>query len=159
MTEAEQVYRILLEKNMKLVTAESCTGGKIAAAITDIAGSSNVFDRGFVTYSNLAKTEQLGVSAELIGRHGAVSEPVAIAMAEGALRHSAADIAISVTGVAGPSGGTEAKPVGLVYFGYSDPSGTKSEMKLFGNLSRSEIRQQAVRFAFQFILRQLVSAP
>jgi nicotinamide-nucleotide amidase len=159
MTEAEQVYRLLLEKNMKLVTAESCTGGKIAAAITDIAGSSDVFDRGFVTYSNLAKTEQLGVSAELIVRHGAVSEPVATAMAEGALRHSAADIAISVTGVAGPGGGTAAKPVGLVYFGYSDPSGTKSEMKLFGNLSRSEIRQQAVRFAFQFILRQLVSAP
>jgi nicotinamide-nucleotide amidase len=159
MTEAEEVYRILFEKNMKLVTAESCTGGMIAAAITDIAGSSNVFDRGFVTYSNLAKTDQLGVPAELIVRHGAVSEPVAIAMAEGALRHSAADIAISVTGVAGPGGGTAAKPVGLVYFGYSDSSGTKSEMKLFGNLSRREIRQQAVRFAFQFILRQLVSAP
>src|SRR5580698_10606896 len=100
-----------------LATAESCTGGLIAGALTEIAGSSDVVERGFVTYSNAAKTELLGVPAALIDTEGAVSEPVARRMAEGALAHSAADLAVSVTGIAGPGGGTDKKPVGLVWFG------------------------------------------
>lgn len=100
-----------------VATAESCTGGMIAAALTDIAGSSDVVERGFVTYSNRAKTELLGVPAELIARCGAVSEEVAQAMAEGALAHAPVDLAVAVTGVAGPGGGSAEKPVGLVYFG------------------------------------------
>ncbi|WP_230681462.1 CinA family protein, partial [Paracidovorax cattleyae] len=101
-----------------MATAESCTGGMIAGACTDLAGSSQWFERGFVTYSNTAKTELLGVPAALIDTHGAVSEPVARAMAEGALRHSRAHAALSVTGVAGPGGGSVAKPVGTVWFGW-----------------------------------------
>jgi nicotinamide-nucleotide amidase len=99
----------------KLATAESCTGGALAAALTDIAGSSDVFERGFVVYSNAAKTELLGVPAELVAGHGAVSAEVAAAMAGGALAHSRADVAVSVTGIAGPGGGSAAKPVGLVF--------------------------------------------
>ena len=105
----------LRAKDLKLATAESCTGGLIAGAITEIAGSSDVFDRGFVTYSNEAKAELLGVPPALIAAHGAVSPEVARAMAAGALRNSRADIAVAVTGVAGPGGGTALKPVGLVY--------------------------------------------
>ena len=103
------------QSGLKLATAESCTGGLIAAILTEVPGSSDVFERGFVTYSNEAKTELLGVPAELIEKHGAVSEEVARAMASGALGHSRADIAVAVTGVAGPGGGTTAKPVGLVH--------------------------------------------
>ncbi len=101
---------------LMIATAESCTGGMVAAALTDVPGSSDVVERGFVTYSNAAKTELLGVPAELIARHGAVSEPVARAMADGALAASPADIAVAVTGVAGPGGGTPTKPEGLVHF-------------------------------------------
>ncbi len=114
---AEAVLTHHRRAGTKLATAESCTGGAIAAALTDIAGSSDVFERGFVTYSNEAKNELLGVPAPLIVAHGAVSEEVAAAMAEGALAHSRADVAVSVTGIAGPGGGTPAKPVGLVYIG------------------------------------------
>ncbi len=109
----------LRAKGWRLATAESCTGGLIAAACTSIEGSSDWFERGFVTYSNAAKTESLGVRAELIDAHGAVSQPVARAMAEGALAHSLADIAVAVTGVAGPGGGTAAKPVGTVWLAWS----------------------------------------
>jgi nicotinamide-nucleotide amidase len=114
---AEAVLAHHRRAGLKLATAESCTGGMIAAALTEIAGSSDVFERGFVVYSNEAKTELLGVPAELVTRHGAVSAEVAAAMAEGALAHSHADAAVSVTGIAGPGGGTAAKPVGLVYIG------------------------------------------
>ena len=114
---AEQVLLACRKKNLKVVTAESCTGGLIAAALTAIAGSSDVVDRGFVTYSNEAKREMIGVPWDAILGHGAVSEPVARAMAAGALARSDADIAVSVTGVAGPGGGTNEKPVGLVHFG------------------------------------------
>jgi nicotinamide-nucleotide amidase len=114
---AEQVLLTCRKKKLKVVTAESCTGGLIAAALTAIAGSSNVVDRGFVTYSNEAKREMIGVPWDAILGHGAVSEPVARAMAAGALSRSDADIAVSVTGVAGPGGGTDDKPVGLVHFG------------------------------------------
>jgi len=114
---AEAVLAHHRRAGRKLATAESCTGGMIAAALTDIAGSSDVFERGFVVYSNEAKTELLGVPAELVMRHGAVSAEVAAAMALGALEHSRADIALSVTGIAGPGGGSAAKPVGLVFIG------------------------------------------
>ena len=103
------------ERRLMISTAESCTGGLIAAALTEVPGSSAVFDRGFVTYSNAAKTEMLGVPPAMIDRHGAVSEAVARAMAEGAIARSNADVAVAVTGIAGPTGGTPAKPVGLVH--------------------------------------------
>ena len=105
---------LMLQKGLFLATAESCTGGMIAAACTDLAGSSAWFERGFVSYSNAAKTQMLGVDAALIEQHGAVSEPVARAMAFGAIRHSAAQVSVAVTGVAGPTGGSAAKPVGTV---------------------------------------------
>ena len=114
---AEQVLLTCRMKKLKVVTAESCTGGLIAAALTAIAGSSDVVDRGFVTYSNEAKREMIGVPWDAILGHGAVSEPVARAMAAGALARSNADIAVSVTGVAGPGGGSDEKPVGLVHLG------------------------------------------
>ncbi|WP_428661711.1 CinA family protein [Reyranella sp.] len=114
---AEHVLLACRKKKLKVVTAESCTGGLIAAALTAIAGSSDVVDRAFVTYSNEAKREMIGVPWDAILGHGAVSEPVARAMATGALARSNADIAVSVTGVAGPGGGSEEKPVGLVHFG------------------------------------------
>ena len=113
---AERVLTSCRGKKLKLVTAESCTGGLVAAALTAIAGSSDVVDRGFVTYSNQAKHEMLGVASDTLEKHGAVSEPVARAMARGALTHSMADISVSVTGVAGPGGGSVEKPVGLVHF-------------------------------------------
>ena len=114
---AEHVLLACRKKMLKVVTAESCTGGLVAGALTDIPGSSDVIDRGFVTYSNEAKREMIGVPWDAILGHGAVSEPVARAMAAGALARSNADIAVSVTGVAGPGGGTDEKPVGLVHFG------------------------------------------
>jgi nicotinamide-nucleotide amidase len=116
----EALASLLKARRQLLATAESCTGGLIAAHCTELAGSSAWFDRGFVTYSNEAKTEQLGVSAQLIARHGAVSEEVVRAMASGALAHSRADIAVAVTGVAGPSGGSEAKPVGTVWLAWAE---------------------------------------
>ncbi len=109
---------LLVAKDWMLATAESCTGGLIAAACTDLAGSSNWFERGFVTYSNAAKTELLGVDAALIETHGAVSEPVARAMAEGAVARSHAQVSVAVTGIAGPGGGSPGKPVGTVWFGW-----------------------------------------
>jgi nicotinamide-nucleotide amidase len=114
---AERVLTVCRQRNLMVVTAESCTGGLIAATLTAVAGSSVVVDRAFVTYSNEPKRDMIGVSWNAIQEHGAVSEPVARAMATGALAHSAADIAVSVTGVAGPGGGTPDKPVGLVHFG------------------------------------------
>ncbi len=117
LTEAAAVLERLRARSLRLATAESCTGGLIAAALTHIPGSSDVVDRGFVTYSNEAKTEMLGVPAALIAANGAVSEPVAAAMAEGAVARSLADVAVAVTGVAGPGGGSAEKPVGLVWFG------------------------------------------
>ncbi len=114
---AEAVLAACRAAGLRVATAESCTGGLVAAALTEIAGSSDVFERGFVTYSNAAKHEMLGVDAALIAAHGAVSEPVARAMAAGALSHAPADLAVAVTGIAGPGGGSAAKPVGLVWFG------------------------------------------
>jgi nicotinamide-nucleotide amidase len=140
------VANLLLENGWFLSTAESCTGGLIAAACTDLPGSSAWFERGFVTYSNAAKIELLGVNASLIDTHGAVSEPVARAMAAGALWHSHAQVAIAVTGVAGPSGGSIDKPVGTVWFGFALSSGVTTEMCHFEG-DRAAIRQATVQHA------------
>lgn len=138
----------LLSHQWKLATAESCTGGLIAACCTDVAGSSDWFDRGFVTYSNAAKTEMLGVDAALITEHGAVSEPVARAMAQGALQHSAAQVAIAVTGVAGPGGGSPAKPVGTVWMGWATPAGVVTELHHFAG-DRAQVRAATVQHALR----------
>ncbi|MEM8985970.1 MAG: nicotinamide-nucleotide amidohydrolase family protein [Pseudomonadota bacterium] len=138
----------------KIATAESCTGGLIAAALTDIAGSSDVVDRGFITYSNEAKTELLGVPEDLIARHGAVSAEVARAMADGALARSRADVAVSVTGVAGPGGGTADKPVGLVYFGLARKGApTRIERRVFPKGDRSFVRLKTVETALGLLSR------
>jgi nicotinamide-nucleotide amidase len=138
-------------KHVKLATAESCTGGLIAAVLTAIAGSSDVVERGFVAYSNEAKSELLGVPPELIARHGAVSEPVARLMAEGALRNSHANIAVSVIGVAGPGGGSAEKPIGLVCFGLArrDLAAVSERHMLSGD--RGDIRAKSVERAFALI--------
>ena len=137
---------LMLKNQWKLATAESCTGGMIAAACTDLAGSSAWFDRGFVTYSNAAKTDMLGVDATLIAQHGAVSEAVARAMAQGALAHSCAQVALAVTGVAGPSGGSADKPVGTVWFAWATPVGISSEVQHFPG-DRAAVRAATVRHA------------
>jgi nicotinamide-nucleotide amidase len=146
-----QLADFLVKSELKLVTAESCTGGLISAACTDLAGSSDWFERGFVTYSNAAKTELLGVDAALIEAHGAVSEPVARAMAFGAIRHSAAQVSIAVTGIAGPSGGSATKPVGTVWFGFSVQGQLHSEMLRFVG-DRAAVRSQTVTHALQRVL-------
>jgi nicotinamide-nucleotide amidase len=136
------------EKGLMIATAESCTGGLVAALLTEISGSSAVVERGFVTYSNEAKTELIGVPADLIAAFGAVSEPVARAMAEGALAHSRADVAIGITGVAGPTGGTDAKPVGLVHFGLARKGTATIHLeRRYGDLGRGNVRGRAVEDA------------
>ncbi|WP_186123853.1 CinA family protein [Burkholderia gladioli] len=144
----------LRDEHLMLATAESCTGGMIATAITDISGSSGWFERGFVTYSNQAKSEMIGVPPELIERHGAVSEAVARAMAEGALRNSRAQVALSVTGIAGPGGGSELKPVGTVSFGWSNRLHTEVETLVFRG-DREQIRVQAATHALRGLLKLL----
>ena len=152
---SDEVGAHLKKRRWMLATAESCTGGWVAASITAIAGSSEWFERGFVTYSNEAKREMLGVPAELIERHGAVSEEVARAMAQGALRHSRAQIALSITGVAGPGGGSEDKPVGLVCFGWARGNLTQVvETKRFSG-DREAVRRAAVQHALQGVLAEL----
>ncbi len=155
---------------LTVATAESCTGGMVAAALTDIAGSSDVFERGFVTYSNDAKAELLGVDPALTGPGGpgAVSEPVARAMAEGALRRSRADVAVSVTGIAGPGGGSAGKPVGLVHFGWAARGGVTrkgvtrdgaagADRRIFAG-GRAEIRTAAMRHALALLARAIEAA-
>ena len=151
-----QISESLLARGWMLATAESCTGGLIAGACTALAGSSQWFERGFVSYSNAAKSELLGVPAALIAAHGAVSEPVARAMAEGAVAHSHAQVALSVTGVAGPSGGTPDKPVGLVWFGWRVGTQTFSECRHFPG-DRAAVRTLTVQHALQR-LRGLLAA-
>ena len=138
--------QLLLHRGWFLTTAESCTGGLIAAACTDLAGSSNWFERGFVSYSNAAKSELLGVDAALIDSHGAVSEPVVRAMAVGALAHAHAQVAIAVTGVAGPGGGSPEKPVGTVWLAWATPTGLSSEVRHFAG-DRAAVRQATVHHA------------
>jgi nicotinamide-nucleotide amidase len=146
-----QLAEALLARGWKLATAESCTGGMIAAACTDLAGSSNWFERGFVTYSNEAKSELLGVDPALIGQHGAVSEVVARAMAFGAVRHSLAQVSVAVTGVAGPSGGSPQKPVGTVWFGFQVDGLLNSETRRFDG-DRGAVRAATVRHALERLL-------
>ena len=139
-------------RGLKLATAESCTGGLIAAACTAVAGSSDWFERGFVTYSNEAKTESLGVDARLIAAHGAVSEEVARAMAEGALVHSRAQLAVAVTGIAGPGGGSKAKPVGTVWLAVARAGGgAQAELLQLGG-DRTAIREQTTQRALQRLI-------
>ena len=144
----------LRDERLMLATAESCTGGMVAAAITDISGSSGWFERGFVTYSNQAKTDMIGVPADMIDKHGAVSEPVAKAMAEGALRNSRAQVALAITGVAGPGGGTESKPVGMVSFAWSNRLHTSVETLQFKG-DRKQVRTQAAVHALRGLLELL----
>jgi nicotinamide-nucleotide amidase len=143
--EAEALLDLFRKRGLTLATAESCTGGLAAALLTSIAGSSDVLDRGFVTYSNSAKTEMTGVPSAVIADHGAVSEATARAMAEGAISHSAATIAVSVTGVAGPGGGTAAKPVGRVHIACARRHGTTTHVQLdLPGQSREAIRLRSV---------------
>jgi nicotinamide-nucleotide amidase len=135
-----------------VATAESCTGGLVSALLTEIAGSSAVVDRGFVTYSNEAKQDLLGVPAATLAAHGAVSEPTARAMAEGALTRSRAHVTVAITGVAGPGGGSAEKPVGLVHFGCARRGGeTQAVEKRFGDLGRTEVRRAALLFALDLL--------
>ena len=147
----ERLAQALQARGWMLATAESCTGGMIAAACTDLSGSSNWFERGFVTYSDAAKTELLGVDPALIAQHGAVSEQVARAMAFGAVRHSKAQVSVAVTGVAGPTGGTPHKPVGLVWFGFQVDGQLSSETLTFPG-DRAAVRTATVEHALQRLL-------
>ncbi|MBS63183.1 CinA family protein [Salinisphaera sp.] len=140
----DQLATLMTGRGQTLATAESCTGGMIAAACTDRAGSSEWFERGFVTYSNAAKQDSLGVSGELIERHGAVSEPVVAAMLDGTLAHSPADWAIAVSGVAGPGGGSDDKPVGTVYIGWLARNRPPEVVRYQFDGSRDEVRSQSV---------------
>jgi nicotinamide-nucleotide amidase len=153
---AENLLAAARAQGLKIATAESCTGGLVAGLLTEIAGSSDVVERGFVTYSNQAKEEMLGVPGALIHQHGAVSKQVALAMAEGALRNSLAHVAVAVTGIAGPGGGTAEKPVGLVYIAthmrpdVTTPlefTGTTVAECQFGDIGRSEVRLKTVETA------------
>lgn len=157
--EPAQFLQAARAAGLKVATAESCTGGMVAAALTDIAGSSDVFERGFVTYSNAAKAELLDVDPALTGPGGpgAVSEAVARAMAAGALRRSRADIAVSVTGIAGPGGGTAGKPVGLVHFGWAVRDGASgADRRIFAG-GREEIRSAATQHALALLDRAFES--
>lgn len=143
-------------KNLKVATAESCTGGLVAACLTDIAGSSAVVDAGFVTYSNEAKRGLLGVPGDMIADFGAVSEPVARAMAEGAISHSRADVSVSITGVAGPGGGTPMKPVGLVHFATARRDGRiMHDSHRFGDIGRTEVRIKSMEVALTMLLERI----
>jgi nicotinamide-nucleotide amidase len=158
---AEKILRKARGLGLKIATAESCTGGLVAAALTSIAGSSDVFERGFVTYSNEAKEDMLGVERALLEHHGAVSAETAVAMAEGALKHSRAHISVAITGIAGPDGGSPEKPVGLVYFAAARLSGRGSDRvefatihseKRFGEIGRAEVRTKSVETALSLLL-------
>lgn len=151
----EAVATSLRRRGALLATAESCTGGLIAAACTAVAGSSEWFDRGFVTYSNAAKFELLGVAANLVESHGAVSGEVACAMATGALAHSAASFAVSVTGIAGPGGATPGKPVGTVWLAVAERGGAVVPVHLQLEGDRASIRRQTVALALQRLVKTL----
>jgi nicotinamide-nucleotide amidase len=153
---AARLLKAYSDRGLKIATAESCTGGLVAALLTEIAGSSAVVERGFVTYSNEAKTELIGVPVDLIAAHGAVSEPVARAMAEGALAHSRADVTVGITGIAGPGGGTATKPVGLVHFGLArNGAATVHLERRYGDLGRETVRLRAVEDALGLLEQAL----
>ncbi|MGX9144460.1 CinA family protein [Mesorhizobium sp. 128a] len=153
---ANALLQACQQRGIMLATAESCTGGMIIAALTDIAGSSAVVDRGLITYSNEAKMEMLGVSAATLHAHGAVSRETVLEMAAGALAHSHAGLALAVTGIAGPGGGSPDKPVGLVWFGVALRGGpVATELNLFADNGRDFIRSETVRHALEIGLRAL----
>ena len=155
-TLAAELVELLAAKGKTATTVESCTGGLVAGAITSISGSSAVFEYGFVTYSNAAKTALVGVPAELFPEYGAVSEIVARAMADGALERSGADIALSVTGIAGPTGGSVDKPVGMVCFGLAKKgTDTQTQTRQFGDPGRDEVRRQSVEQALTWAIAAL----
>lgn len=149
--QAAGLVETFADRGKVIATAESCTGGMIAAGLTDIAGASSVLDRGFVTYSNAAKTEMIGVPTALIEAHGAVSEAVARAMAEGALAASRADVAIAVTGIAGPGGGSAEKPVGLVHLALASRRGTAHRAQHFGSIGRAQVRLETIALAYAML--------
>ncbi len=160
--QAEEVLSFCRANGFTLATAESCTGGLVAAYLTHIAGASDIFDRGYVTYSNASKIELLGVDARIITDHGAVSQQTAIAMAAGAIWRSHANLSVAVTGIAGPGGGTAEKPVGLVHFAIAKRVSVESdELKFqalhyegnFGDIGRAEIREECVSTAFRMLLQ------
>ncbi|CEG57336.1 CinA family protein [Legionella fallonii] len=151
----QEIASLLKRRNWQLVTAESCTGGLIASYLTEIPGSSNWFERGFVTYSNLAKQDMLGVPKELIDQFGAVSEEVAQAMAIGAIQHSAGDIAVSVTGIAGPDGGTIEKPVGTVCLSWATREGLPLTVKRQFHGTRQDIRIASCQEALHGLLNKI----
>lgn len=148
------VANLMLKNKITLATAESCTGGLVAAACTDLPGSSQWFERGFVTYSNAAKTELLGVDAALIERDGAVSESVAMAMVQGAIKHSRAEVAVAVTGIAGPDGGSAKKPVGTVWIAWSVLDKTTATRHHFAG-DRAAVREQTVLSALQGLIDRM----
>lgn len=149
---AREVLDLCRRRKLKIATAESCTGGLVSAALTAIAGSSDVVDRGFVTYSNAAKHTVLGVSDKLLKAEGAVNQPVAEAMARGALARSDADIVAAITGIAGPTGGSRDKPVGLVHFAAASRSGALTHQEIrFGDLGRHEVRRRSVLAALSML--------
>jgi nicotinamide-nucleotide amidase len=150
LAKATRLLKVCKKQGIMITTVESCTGGLIAALLTEIAGSSSVFDRGFVTYSNDAKNKQLGLSAALIKRYGAVSAEVAAAMATGALKHSQAQLSVAVTGIAGPGGGTKKKPVGLVYISVAYGK-EKATQKCRFKGSRTEVRLSAVKKVLEML--------
>jgi nicotinamide-nucleotide amidase len=153
-TLAEALLKQAAEAELPIAFAESCTGGLIAAAMTELDGASAVVDRGFVVYTNRAKTEMLGVPPELIGQYGAVSEEVARAMAEGALNNSCALMAVSCTGIAGPTGNTPTKPIGLVHFAAAREGHTTLHLECrFGDIGRSEVRMKSVEAALKLLLQ------
>lgn len=152
-----RLAELLQQKGWMMATAESCTGGLIAGACTDLSGSSNWFERGFVTYSNEAKSEMLGVDAALIEAHGAVSEPVARAMAEGAIARSRARASVAVTGVAGPTGGSPEKPVGTVWFGWSVDGRVRTERRRFDG-DRATVRAATVHCALMTLVELMRTA-
>jgi nicotinamide-nucleotide amidase len=150
--EATSLLDSFRKRGLKLATAESCTGGLVTGLLTEIAGSSDVVERGFVTYSNAAKHELVGVPETMLAEHGAVSEPVARAMAEGALSHSHADVSVAITGVAGPGGGSAAKPVGLVHLAAARRGGsTLHQERRFGDIGRAEVRLKSVADALALL--------
>ncbi len=149
---AKRVLDLCRVHGLHVATAESCTGGLVAATLTELAGSSDVVDCGFVTYSNAAKRALLGVPAKTLERYGAVSAETAIAMAAGALKHSQADLAVSITGIAGPGGGSKQKPVGLVHFAAARRDGRRvARKRLYGNIGRRHVRQRSVEQALALL--------
>jgi nicotinamide-nucleotide amidase len=149
---ASRVLDLFRARGLKVATAESCTGGLVAAALTEIAGSSDVVDRGFVTYSNEAKQAMLGVPAATLKRYGAVSAQTAAAMAVGALKNSPADVSVAITGIAGPGGGTKQKPVGLVHFAAASRDGNQvARSRRYGNIGRRRVRERSVAQALELL--------